>query len=641
MSSNTWKQVLTLIFLILAFNYFYVAFAPRKPENSTPISYSRFKLEIQKDNLREVTIQGNEVSGKFKEPILVSPPGSTSQPIPFDNFTTTLSPLQDPKLMEDLLDRGTEVIVKPPEEPSPWATALIYLLPWVLIIGVWWFILRGMRGRGGPGGGIMGTFAKSGAHLYSRESSQVTFEDVAGLEEAKQELMEIVDFLRNPKKFARIGGKVPRGILLVGPPGTGKTLMARAVAGEAGVPFFSIAASQFIEMFVGVGASRVRDLFETAKKNAPSIIFIDELDAVGRSRGTGLGGGNDEREQTLNQLLAELDGFEPHAEVIVMSATNRPDVLDTALLRPGRFDRQVVLDRPDWRAREEILKVHTRKIPLAKDVDLRVIGKGTPGMCGADLESLVNEAALIAARENRDEVSMDHLERAKDKVLMGAERKLILTEDEKRITAYHEAGHALVAWQTPGADPIHKVTIIPRGQALGMTQQLPQDDRYHYSRGYLMSRIAVSLGGRSAEKVAFGEVSTGAQNDLKLVTDLAEKMVCQWGMSDKIGPVTFSRGEEHPFLGRKLATEKTFSEQMAWLIDLEIEKIVKKGEARADQIIGEHRQALDALAAALLEEEVLGRQRIDEILTKSGVVKGAKANDSGDVDDSVFPEKEA
>jgi cell division protease FtsH len=624
MPSNTWKQVLTLIFLILVFNYLYVALAPRKPENTTPISYSRFNQELRQDNLREITIQGNDVAGTFKEPIAVAPADPTAQAQSFDKFTTTLPPFQGPQLMEELLVRGTEVIVKPPDEPSPWATALIYLLPWVLIIGVWWFILRGMRGRGGPGGGIMGTFAKSGARLYSKERSQVTFDDVAGLDEAKQELTEIVEFLRNPRKFARVGGKVPRGVLLVGPPGTGKTLMARAVAGEAGVPFFSIAASQFIEMFVGVGASRVRDLFDNAKKNAPSIIFIDELDAVGRSRGTGLGGGNDEREQTLNQLLAELDGFDPHEEVIVMSATNRPDVLDAALLRPGRFDRQVVLDRPDWRAREEILKVHTRKTPMDEDVDLRTIAKGTPGMCGADLESLVNEAALLAAREDRDAISMDHLERAKDKILMGAERKLVLTEKERRITAYHEAGHALVAWLTPGADPIHKVTIIPRGQALGVTQQLPQDDRYHYSQSYLMSRIAVSLGGRSAEKEVFGEVSTGAQNDLKQVTDLAEKMVCQWGMSDKIGPVTFSRGEEHPFLGRKLATEKTFSEQMAWLIDQEIETIVKNGETKADQIIAGNRQALEKLAAALLEEEVLGCRRIEEILTKMGVIKSAE-----------------
>ncbi len=363
----------------------------------------------------------------------------------------------------------------------------------------------------------------------------------------------------------------------------------------------------------------MRDLFENAKKNAPSIIFIDELDAVGRSRGTGLGGGNDEREQTLNQLLSELDGFDPHSEVIVMSATNRPDVLDTALLRPGRFDRQVVVERPDWRAREAILKVHTRMVPLAKDVDLQVLARGTPGMCGADLESLVNEAALIAARDNLQEVAMDQLERAKDRMLMGAERKLFLSEEEKRVTAYHEAGHTLVARLTPGSDPIHKVTIIPRGQALGVTQQLPEDDRYHYRRSYLMTRVAVALGGRAAEAAVFGEVSTGAQNDLKQVSDLAEKMVCQWGMSDVIGPLSYSRGEEHPFFGRKLATEKTFSEQTAWLIDKEIEKIVKEGESRAQAVVAGHLEVLDRLAAALLEEEVLDGNRVDKILRQAGV----------------------
>jgi cell division protease FtsH len=390
--------------------------------------------------------------------------------------------------------------------------------------------------------------------------------------------------------------------------------MARAVAGEAGVPFFSISASQFIEMFVGVGASRVRDLFTNAKKNAPSIIFIDELDAVGRSRGTGLGGGSDEREQTLNQLLSEMDGFEPHSEVIVLAATNRPDVLDTALQRPGRFDRQVVVDRPDWRARMEILKVHTRHVPLADDVDFEVLARATPGMCGADLESLVNEAALIAAREDAGRVTMKHLEDAKDRVLMGAERKLMLTEQEKKITAYHEAGHTLVARFSPGADPVHKVSIIPRGQALGVTQQLPQNDRYHYPRSYLSTRLAVSLGGRAAEKSIFGEVSTGAQNDLKQVTELAEKMVCQWGMSERIGPVFFSRGEEHPFLGRKLATEKTFSERMAWLIDREIENIIKEAEARADEIIKEKHDLLEQLAQVLLEEETIDEKRIDAII---------------------------
>ncbi len=643
MSKNIWKQVLVIILLIAAFNYLYMTMAPQKKETSTAISYSRFKAELEKGNLDEITIQGTSITGKFKKPIAVAQKGQKTpqgqkatqgKEAPeehFGQFETTLPPFHDSNLMNQLETKGVTVNVKPKEQPSVWSTALIYLLPWVLIIGVWWFIMRGMRSRGG-GGGIMGNFAKSGARLYSKENSQVTFNDVAGLDEAKQELMEVVEFLRNPRKFAKIGGKVPRGVLLVGPPGTGKTLMARAVAGEAGVPFFSISASQFIEMFVGVGASRVRDLFNNAKKSAPSIIFIDEMDAVGRSRGTGLGGGSDEREQTLNQLLSELDGFDPHEEVVVMSATNRPDVLDPALLRPGRFDRQVVVERPDWRAREEILKVHTRKIPLAADVDLRIIAKGTPGMCGADLESLVNEGALIAARENREEVTMDHLEKAKDRMLMGAERKLFLSEEEKRITAIHEAGHTLVARLTPGADPIHKVTIIPRGQALGVTQQLPEDDRYHYQRAYLMTRIAVSLGGRAAEKAIFKEISTGAQSDLKQVSDLAEKMVCQWGMSDKLGPLTFSRGEEHPFLGRKLATDKTFSEQTAWLIDQEIEKIIRQGEAGADKVVAENRAALEKLAEALLEAEVLEQPRVDEILEKAGakLVKSKKNAASGD-----------
>jgi cell division protease FtsH len=618
MPKNMWKQILVILLLIVGFNYLYLAFSPPQKNDVAAISYSRFKAELEKGNLQEITVQGGSITGNFKTAIEVTPAEKNAPVKHYKSFQTNIPPFQDPGLMQDLETKGVTLNVKPKEGPSPWTSALIYLLPWILIFGVWWFILRGMRSKGGPGGSIMGNFAKSGARLYSKENSQVTFNDVAGLEEAKQELMEIVEFLRNPKKFARIGGKVPRGILLVGPPGTGKTLMARAVAGEAGVPFFSISASQFIEMFVGVGASRVRDLFNNAKKSAPSIIFIDEMDAVGRSRGTGLGGGNDEREQTLNQLLSELDGFEPHEEVVVMSATNRPDVLDPALLRPGRFDRQVVVERPDWRAREEILKVHTRKVPLAGDIDLRIIAKGTPGMCGADLEGLVNEAALIAARENREKVSMDHMERAKDRMLMGAERKLFLSEEEKRITAYHEAGHTLVARLTPGSDPIHKVTIIPRGQALGVTQQLPEDDRYHYQRDYLMTRIAVSLGGRAAEKAVFKEVSTGAQSDLKQASELAEKMVCQWGMSEKLGPLTFSRGEEHPFLGRKLATDKSFSEQTAWIIDQEIEKIVRQGETAAEKVISGHPEALENLAKALLESEVLDGEKVDEILKASG-----------------------
>ena len=495
---------------------------------------------------------------------------------------------------------------------SLWSSLLISLLPWVLIGGVWVFFIRRMDKPGGPFGNAMNQFGKSGAQQYVPKSSPITFADVAGLAEAKQELQEIIAYLKDPEKFSRLGGKVPRGVLLVGPPGTGKTLLARAVAGEAEVAFFNISASQFIEMFVGVGASRVRDLFKDAKKNAPSIIFIDELDAVGRARGTGLGGGNDEREQTLNQLLSELDGFDPHDEVIVMAATNRPDVLDTALLRPGRFDRTVVVERPDWRDRAKILAVHTRAMPLANDVDLELIAKGTPGMVGADLQSLVNEAALIAARGNAETVTTQHLEQAKDRQLMGMERKLFLSDNEKRITAFHEAGHTLVAKCLPHTDPIHKVTIIPRGQALGITQQLPEDDRYHYQRSYLMSRLAVMLGGRVAEKLHFGETSTGAQNDLKQVMDLAEKMVCQWGMSDRLGPLSFPRGEEHPFLGRKLATEKVFSERTAWLIDQEIEKLIDFAENYATAALNANSEILDTLAQNLFDEETLDRAKLEE-----------------------------
>jgi cell division protease FtsH len=403
-------------------------------------------------------------------------------------------------------------------------------------------------------------------------------------------------------------------VLLVGPPGTGKTLLARAVAGEANVPFFSISGSDFVEMFVGVGASRVRDLFEQGKKNAPCIIFIDEIDAVGRHRGAGLGGGHDEREQTLNQLLVEMDGFESNDGVILVAATNRPDVLDPALLRPGRFDRNVVIERPDWRDREKILKVHTRKIALAPDVDLAVIAKGTPGMTGADLEGLVNEAAILAARDNKTVVGLDELERAKDKLLMGGERHMVISEEEKRITAYHEAGHALVARLLPSTDPVHKVTILPRGRALGVTQQLPEDDRYHYPRTYLVNRLCVALGGRVAERLVFNDISSGAQSDLKHVTELAEKMVCQWGMSEKIGAMTFPRGEEHPFLGMKLAEEKTFSEEMAWLIDQEISALIHSAEGKSMELLSNNMPKLEALASALLEEETLDGARVDQIL---------------------------
>jgi cell division protease FtsH len=637
MTRNAILQLLAILAVVVLLSSVFNTVGTRSPEPVAEVSYSRFKSELAADNVEEITFEGNSVQGRFRQRVVTDTGADPSQEKSYLLFKTMLPPVSGPGLLADIEKQKVVVNVKPEPKPSPWTSTLIYLLPWLLIIGVWWFIIKGIRSRQGPGGGMMGGFAKSGATLYTKERSQVSFKDVAGLEEAKQELMEIVEFLRNPKRFMRLGAKAPRGVLLVGPPGTGKTLMARAVAGEAGVPFFSISASQFIEMFVGVGASRVRDLFNSAKKNAPSIIFIDELDAVGRSRGTGLGGGNDEREQTLNQLLSEMDGFDPHEEVIVMSATNRPDVLDPALLRPGRFDRQVVLDRPDWRAREEILKVHTRHVPMAEDVDLRIIARSTPGMCGADIENLVNEAALIAAREDSDRVAMDHIERAKDRVLMGTERKIVLSHEEKRITAYHEAGHALLARLTPGADPIHKVSIIPRGQALGVTQQLPVNDRYHYFFSYLMARLTVCLGGRSAEKEVFNELSTGAQNDLKEATELAEKMVCQWGMSERIGPLTFSRGVEHPFLGRKLATDNTFSEHMAWIIDQEIEKIVKSAEQQADQVIAGHRLALDCLADALLEEEVLDGKRIDKLLTEMGleVVAVTEPEESGKEQDAA------
>ncbi len=619
MSKNLWRHLAVLAALVVFLNYVYFRMDPSDQEPKTSISYSRFKTELARDNIESVVFQGERISGRFRQSIVLARPDDPSDPPEFIRFEAILPPVTDQELLPALEGREVEIEALEEEEPSPLTNLLLYLLPWLLIIGVWFFILRGMRERQGPGGGLMGGFAKSGARLYVPQRSPVTFKDVAGLEEVKQELLEIVDYLRNPKKFSRIGGKVPRGVLLVGPPGTGKTLVARAVAGEASVPFFSISASQFIEMFVGVGASRVRDLFNNAKKSAPSIVFIDELDAVGRSRGTGLGGGNDEREQTLNQLLSEMDGFEPHEEVIVMSATNRPDVLDPALLRPGRFDRQVVLDRPDWRAREAILAVHVRQVPLAEDVDLRVIARATPGLCGADLENLVNEAALLAAREDAEQVTMSHFDRAKDRVVLGAERSLVLSEREKRITACHEAGHALLARLCPGSDPIHKVSIIPRGRALGVTQQLPENDRYHYPRSYLMTRIAVCLAGRAAEKLIFGESSTGAEQDLKQAGELAEKMVCQWGMSEKLGPLAFDRGEEHPFLGRKLASSKTFSEQMTWIVDQEIEKIIKQSEAQADAIVAANRDALDALIEALLAEETLDRQRVDAILSAAGV----------------------
>jgi len=612
MWQSIWKPLLVMLVLVLAFNFIYTYITGTDGSKVADITYSRFKEELARDNIGKINIKGSAIKGEFRNRIkLTQTVSNQSVTKEISQFTTTVPPIQDQQLMPELEAKKVEVSATT-TETSPFLSTIIYLLPWILIIGVWVLMTRGIKSQG-PGG-MMGGFARSGAKMHTAQKARVTFEDVAGMEEAKQELKEVVEFLKDPKKFQRIGGKVPKGVLLVGPPGTGKTLLARAVAGEAGVIFFSISASQFIEMFVGVGASRVRDLFAGARKEAPSIIFIDELDAVGRSRGAGFGGGHDEREQTLNQLLSEMDGFDPHEEVIVLAATNRPDVLDPALLRPGRFDRRVVIERPDWRDREKILQVHVRKVKLGDDVNLAVIAKGTPGMTGADLESLVNEAAILAARANELTISMAHLEQAKDKILMGGERKMFLSDKEKRITAYHESGHALVAKLLPGTDPVHKVTIIPRGMALGVTQQLPEDDRYHYPKSYLMNRLSVVLGGRVAERQVFDDISTGAQNDLKMVTELAEKMVCQWGMSEKIGAVTFSRGEEHPFLGMKLAQEKTFSENMAWLIDQEIAEIIKTAENKAAELLTNNRKKLDALALALLEEETLDGRRIDQVL---------------------------
>ena len=613
MGQSIWKPLLIMLILVVLFDLIYTAIMQQALEQGAEISYSRFRDELAADNVKRVTLKGSSIKGNFRgKTNIVEKVQGKDVVREVTAFTTILPNIADPTLMPELTAKKVELKAIS-TETSAFAGALLYILPWLLIIGIWWMIAKGAKGQG-PGA-MMGGFAKSGAKMYTGgEKINVTFDDVAGMENSKLELKEMVEYLKDPKKFERIGGKVPKGVLLVGPPGTGKTLLARAVAGEAGVAFFSISASQFIEMFVGVGASRVRDLFANAKKAAPSIIFIDELDAVGRSRGAGFGGGHDEREQTLNQLLSEMDGFDPHQEVIVIAATNRPDVLDPALLRPGRFDRHVVIDRPDWRDRELILKVHARKISMDAEVDLAVIARGTPGMTGADLENLLNEAAIQAAREDASSVTMSHLEKAKDKILMGGERKMFISDQEKRITAYHEAGHALVAKLLPGTDPVHKVTIIPHGMALGVTQQLPDDDRYHYPKAYLVNRLSVALGGRVAERLEFNDISTGAQSDLKTVTDLAEKMVCQWGMSDKIGPMTFTRGEEHPFLGRKLAEEKSFSEEMAWLIDQEIAAVIKEAELKAAELVFANRHKLDALASALLEEETLDGKRVDEIL---------------------------
>ncbi len=581
------------LFMILLFNLFSVP--THAPEEE--VIFSEFMAKLDKGDFEKVIIKGNHISGVLK-----------------DKTRIRTYSADYPEFVKNLREMAVQIEVKPPDE-SPWyITFLVTWGPFILFLGLWFFLMRQMQ----IGGNKALSFGKSRARMLTEERKKVTFSDVAGVDEAKEEVLEIIEFLKDPRKFQKLGGRIPKGVLVVGPPGTGKTLLAKAIAGEAGVPFFSISGSDFVEMFVGVGASRVRDLFEQGKKHAPCIIFIDEIDAVGRLRGAGLGGGHDEREQTLNQLLVEMDGFDTTEGVILVAATNRPDVLDPALLRPGRFDRQVVVNRPDVRGRSEILKVHTKKVPVATNVEIEKIARGTPGFSGADLENLVNEAALWAARQNKKEVENIDFEMAKDKVMMGAERKsMMLTDEEKRVTAYHEAGHALMAKLLPGTDPVHKVTIIPRGRALGVTMQLPTDDRHNYSKEFLYNTLAILMGGRVAEELVFKHVTTGAGNDLERATDLARKMVCEWGMSEKLGPLTFGQKEDSVFLGRDFTTKRDVSDQVALEIDLEIKRFVTENYERAKRVLTEQMTSLKALAEALLEKEVLDAPEIDQILLQS------------------------
>ena len=588
-SRNLLLWVIISLAMVVLFNLFSQPYSQQ-----ASLAYSDFLAQVDRGDVKEVSIQGQVIKGKTQN----------------DTSFQTYAP-DDPGLVDHLLERKVIIKAEPPEDPPLLMTLLISWFPMLLLIGVWIFFMRQMQG----GRGKAMSFGRSRARMITQEQGRVPFADVAGVDEAKEELAEVVEFLSNPRKFTRLGGRIPKGVLLVGPPGTGKTLLARAVAGEAGVPFFSISGSDFVEMFVGVGASRVRDLFTQGKKNAPCLIFIDEIDAVGRQRGAGLGGGHDEREQTLNQLLVEMDGFESNEGVILIAATNRPDVLDPALLRPGRFDRQVVVSTPDLRGRQRILEVHTRRTPLGNNVNLEVLAKGTPGFSGADLENLVNEAALQAAKLNKDRLDMADFEYAKDKVLMGKERRsLILSDDEKRITAYHEAGHALAAKMLPGTDPIHKVSIIPRGRALGVTMQLPDEDRHGYSRTFLRNNLVVLLGGRVAEELVMNEMTTGAGNDIERASKMARKMVCEWGMSDAIGPQAIGEHEEEVFLGREWGHSNQISEETARLVDAEIKRFMEEARQRCRKILEENLDSLHAIAAALLERETITGDDIDLLI---------------------------
>ncbi len=591
------KLALWLVFgLLLVFMWSYFS---KTNQATQEILYSDFLEHIEQGHIRTVRIRGSKITGELETP---------------DGFRgrfKTYAP-EDMDLIRLLRAKRVRIKVDPPERNSYIMQFLLSWAPVILLIGLWVFFMRQMQ----SGGSRALSFGKSRARLLSDQKKKATFADIAGIDEAKAELEEIIDFLKDPQRFQKLGGRIPKGVLLVGPPGTGKTLLARAIAGEANVPFFSISGSDFVEMFVGVGASRVRDLFEQGKKHAPCIIFIDEIDAVGRHRGAGLGGGHDEREQTLNQLLVEMDGFESNDGVILIAATNRPDVLDPALLRPGRFDRQVVVSRPDVRGREGILAVHAKNIPLAPDVDLSVLARTTPGFSGADLANLVNEAALHAARLRKPQVDMQDFESAKDKVLMGVERRsMVISEEEKRVTAYHEAGHTLVAKLLPGTDPIHKVTIIPRGMAIGVTQQLPTEEKHAFPREYLLNNLAIYMGGRAAEELIFKDPSTGAGNDIERATELARKMVCEWGMSDRLGPLAFGKREEQIFLGREIAQHRDYSEATAIAIDEEIKRMVTNGYETAKGILSTHIHILHALAQALVEREELSAEEIDRIVS--------------------------
>ena len=616
MSDMAKNLILWLVIAVVLMSVFQ-SFGPSE-SNGRKVDYSTFLQEVNQDQVREAKINGREINVTKKD----------------SNRYTTYIPVNDPKLLDNLLTKNVKVVGEPPEEPSLLASIFISWFPMLLLIGVWIFFMRQMQGGGGKGAM---SFGKSKARMLTEDQIKTTFADVAGCDEAKEEVAELVEYLREPSRFQKLGGKIPKGVLMVGPPGTGKTLLAKAIAGEAKVPFFTISGSDFVEMFVGVGASRVRDMFEQAKKAAPCIIFIDEIDAVGRQRGAGLGGGHDEREQTLNQMLVEMDGFEGNEGVIVIAATNRPDVLDSALLRPGRFDRQVVVGLPDVRGREQILKVHMRKVPLSEDVKASVIARGTPGFSGADLANLVNEAALFAARGNRRVVGMEEFERAKDKIMMGAERRsMVMSEAEKEMTAYHEAGHAIVGCLVPEHDPVHKVTIIPRGRALGVTFFLPEADSVSQSRRKLESQISVAYGGRLAEELIYGteKVSTGASQDIKYATSIARNMVTQWGFSDKLGPLLYAEEDGEVFLGRSMGKAKAMSDETATIIDAEVKVFIDKNYARARQILTDNLDILHSMKEALMKYETIDSLQIDDLMKRREVRQPAdwQVDDSGSND---------